>query len=143
MKYERLLDEHHEPSEEEIISTVGGAKLWIELKQYLNQKYDFIPEKVFYGKKYGWTVRYRKSGRTLCSLFPEHGAFTVLVVLGKKEGIKASQIIDELSPTTRNLIGSTNQLHDGKWLWIRVLETSHVEDVKCLLETKRKPMSLT
>ncbi len=35
--------------------------------------------------KYIGTLRYRKSGKTLCSFFPEKDAFTVLIVLGKKE----------------------------------------------------------
>ena len=141
MEFERMLNEDHEPTEEEILATIGIAKLWLDLKQYLDQRYDFLPELVFYGKKYGWTIRYRKSGKTLCSLFPENGAFTALVVLGRKEGEKASQILDELSPATRKLIGSAQQLHDGKWLWIRVGKPAHVEDVKRLLATKRKPIA--
>ena len=141
MEFERMLDEDHDPAEKEILATIGVADLWLDLKQYLDQRYDFLPDQVFYGKKYGWTIRYRKSGKTLCSLFPESGAFTALVVLGRKEGEKASQILDKLSPATRKLIGSTKQLHDGKWLWIRVLEPAHVEDVKRLLATKRKPIA--
>ena len=141
MEFERMLNEDHDPTEKEILATIGVADLWLDLNQYLDQRYDFLPDQVFYGKKYGWTIRYRKSGKTLCSLFPESGAFTALVVLGRKEGEKASQILDELSPATRKLIGSTKQLHDGKWLWIRVLEPAHVEDVKRLLATKRKPIA--
>ncbi|KAA3654574.1 MAG: DUF3788 family protein [Calditrichaeota bacterium] len=86
-------------------------------------------------------IRYRKSGKTLISLFPEHGAFTALVVLGKKESENVMGIREQLSPSTRDLIGSTNQLQDGKWLWIRVLDPSQVEDVKQLLQAKRKPMA--
>ena len=141
MEFERMLNEDHDPTEKEILATIGVADLWLDLNQYLDQRYDFLPDQVFYGKKYGWTIRYRKSGKTLCSLFPESGAFTALVVLGRKEGEKASQILDELSPATRKLIESAKQLHDGKWLWIRVLEPAHVEDVKRLLATKRKPIA--
>ena len=90
---------------------------------------------------YGYSNhRYRKSGKTLCSLFPESSAFTALVVVGRKEAEKVSRILDELSPATRKLIGDTKQLHDGRWLWIRVLEPAQVEDVKRLLATKRKPI---
>jgi len=115
MEFARMLDEDQQPSEEEILAAVGAGNLWSDLKKYIDQSYDFVPEKVFYGKKY-----------------PEHGAFTALVVLGKKEGEKVAEILDELSTATRDLIGSAKQLHDGKWLWIRVLEPSHVEDVKLL-----------
>ena len=141
MEFARLLDEDHEPSEEEILAAIGAGDLWLDLKKYIDQSYDFVPELIFYGKKYGWTIRYRKSGKTLISLFPEQGAFTALIVLGKKEGEKAAERLDELSPATRKLIGSVKQLHDGKWLWIRVLEPAHVEDVKRLLATKRKPIA--
>lgn len=141
MEFTRMLDEDHKPSERGILAAIGAGDLWLDLKEYIEQSYDFLPELVFYGKKYGWTIRYRKSGKTLISLFPEQGAFTALIVLGKKEGEKATEILDELSSTTRDLIGGAKQLHDGKWLWIRVLEPSHVEDVKRLLSTKRKPIA--
>ena len=58
---------------------------------------DFEREKKFYAKKYGWTVRYRKSGRTLCSFFPEAGAFSVLIVLGGKESAKVEAIKERLN----------------------------------------------
>lgn len=141
MEYERMLDGDHEPGKREILAAIGAGDLWLELKQYVDQRYDFLPELVFYGKKYGWTIRYRKSGKTLISLFPEHGAFTALVVLGRKEGEKAAEMLQELSSATRNLIGSAQQLHDGKWLWIRALEPAHVEDVKRLLAIRRKPIA--
>ena len=137
-----MLDEDHEPSEKEILAAIGVGDLWLDLKQYLEQRYDFLPEVVFYGKKYGWTVRYRKSGKTLCSLIPEYGAFIVLIVLGRREAEKAAEIFDELSPMTQKLIGSTKELNDGKWLWIRVQKPAHIEDVKRLLVTKREPRSL-
>ncbi len=140
MEFTRMLDEDHQPSEEEILAAIGAGNLWPDLKEYIDQSYDFVPEKVFYGKKYGWTIRYRKSGKTLASLFPEYGAFTALIVLGKKEGKKAAEMIDEFSSATRDLIGSAKQLHDGKWLWIPVLAPSHVEDVKRLLAVKRRPV---
>ena len=134
-----MLNEDQNPSEKEILTTIGNAKLWVELNNYLDQNYDFIPEKVFYGKKYGWTIRYRKSGKTLCSLFPEHGAFTTLVVLGTKEGAKVPQILDDLTPSSRQLLGNTKQLHDGKWVFIRLIDDRYVEDIKKLINIKRRP----
>ena len=134
-----MLDEEHTPSESDMLAAIGKTELWLDLKDYLEQHYDFLPELIYYGKKYGWTIRYRKSGKTLISLFPEQGAFTALIVLGRKEAEKAAKKLAELSPATRKLIGSEEQLHDGKWLWIRVQKPSQVEDIKRLLTTKRKP----
>ena len=139
MNYERMLDKEHQPSEEEILNTIGQTAAWLNLRQYIEENYDFAPELVFYGKKYGWTIRYRKSGKTLCSLFPERGAFSALVVLGKKEAGKALAMLDEFSPGLRAVLQGTEQLHDGRWLWIRVSSIDTANDIKELLRLKRRP----
>lgn len=140
MAHERMLDKNTEPTEEDILRTVGERKdLWLNLQKYVETHYDFVPELDFGGKKYGWAIRYRKSGKTLITLFPEEGAFTALVVLGRKEVEKAQPLLDDLSPGVRTLFENTQQLHDGRWLWIRPNCEGDIESVKTLLGTKRKP----
>jgi len=136
-----MTDKARKPTEEEIISFIGepAKEAWREIRQFLEDHYDLEPETLFYGAKYGWTIRYRKGGKTLCSLFPEKGGFTVLITLGRRESEKALSIRDELSSKIRKLLGDTKQLHDGRWLWIRLLTASDTEDVKKLLQIKRKP----
>jgi hypothetical protein len=139
--FSRMTDKARKPTEEEMVSFIGepAKEAWREIRQFLEGRYDLVPETLFYGAKYGWTIRYRKGGKTLCSLFPEKGRFTVLIVLGRKESEKALLIRDELSSKVRKLFGDTEQLHDGRWLWIRLLTASDTEDVKKLLQIKRKP----
>lgn len=140
MSYQRMLHGDVVPTENEIKNTIGeNSSLWSKLCEYLEENYDFAPEQIFYGKKYGWTIRYRKSGKTLCSFFPERNAFTVLVVLGMKEIEKTISIIDKLSPEVRTLFENTEQLGDGRWLWIPVLSKDDIESIKLLLSVKRKP----
>ena len=140
MPYQRMFDGDSKPTEKDIINIIGKKScLWIELRDYLEQNYDFAPELLFYGKKYGWTIRFRKSGKTLCSLFPEKEAFTVLIVLGMKETEKTLSMTDKLNSKVRSLIEGTEQLHDGCWLWIPVSTKRDVESIKLLLSTKRKP----
>jgi hypothetical protein len=137
----RMTDKAQKPTEEEIIDFIGRSakEAWVEIKRFLEESYDSAPEPVFYGTRYGWNIRYRKSGKTLCSLFPEKGGFTVLVVLGKKESEKAILMRKELSTNIINLVESTKQLHDGRWLWIKWKKSEDTEDIKKLLQLKRKP----
>ena len=139
MKYARMREKDSEPNQQHILKTIGQTEHWECLLAYLEASYDISPELAFYGKKYGWTLRYRKSGRTLISLFPEEGAFSVQIVLGKKEVEETLAILDELNAYNRDLFKRTKQLHDGRWLWIRVLEATHVDDVKRLMQIKRRP----
>ena len=137
MAFERMLNGSEKPTDNDIINTIGAnLNLWIEMCNYLNENYNFLPELVYYGKKYGWTIRYRKSGKTLCSLFPERGAFTVLIVLGKKEVEKTISMMDKLNSKVRTLIENAEQLRDGRWLWIRVLTKDDMESIKLLLNAK-------
>ena len=75
----------------------------------------------------------------MCSLFPEKGAFSALIVLGKKEAEQALSMADEFGLNVRKVLTSTEQLHDGRWLWIRVLSAGDADDVKRLLNAKRRP----
>jgi len=140
MTYMRMLDKEHEPTEAEIQDTLGeAAPAWVDLRQYIADYYTFMPEMDFGGKNYGWMIRYRRSGKTLCSLYPERGAFTALVVLGRQESEKAFAMIDELTPHVAGILRDAKPLHDGRWLWIRVISTDDADSIKRLLAAKRKP----
>lgn len=78
----------------------------------------------------------------MCSLFPEKGGFTVLITLGKKEAEKVFLIQDELCPKIRSLFKETKQLRVGRWLWIRMLTVNDTNDIKKLIQIKRKPKNL-
>ena len=39
----------------------------------------------------GWNIKFKKAGKTLCTVYPREGYFTVLVVVGAKE--KAFMVI--------------------------------------------------
>ena len=139
VSYERMLDKGHRPSEEEILATLGHSAPWLDLRRFIEDNYDFEPELAFFGKKYGWTIRYRLSGKTLCSLFPESGAFSALIVLGRKQAEKALSMLEQFTPGTRAVLEGTEQLHDGRWLWIRVTDQAGANDIKEFLSVKRRP----
>ncbi len=135
-----MLDGTHEPVEKEMADFIGepAKEAWVKLRGCLKVNYDIVPEMIF-SKKYGWNVRYRKNGKSLITLLPEKGAFTTLVVLGREESEKALSMQDELSPKMHELIENTKQLHDGRWLWIRLFQIKDAEDIEKLLLMKRKP----
>jgi len=136
-----MLNKDTKPTEEEMTKHIGAKTkaLWSSLREYLSVHYDHVPELDFGGKNYGWSIRYRKSGKTLVTLFPEYGAFTALVVLGKKEVGKTEGLLDRLSIRVRKLFQGADQRHDGRWLWIRPSSKADVESIKLLLGAKRRP----
>jgi hypothetical protein len=116
-----------------------AKEAWSDLRRFIEERYDPVSETVFAGAKYGWAIRYRKGGKPLCTLYPENGGFTVLLVLGKEETEKALSLKNELSSRTYDIIENARQYHDGRWPWIRLLTIRDVDDVEKLLQIKRRP----
>ena len=141
MSFERMVDKEHKPTAKDIADYLGrdAAEAWQDITAFLEDNYDFVPETVFGGKKYGWGIRYRRSGRSLCTLHPEKGAFTMLIVLGGKETGQALADLASFSPGVASVISGTKQYHDGCWLWLRVLNRGDTADIKRLLQIKKKP----
>ncbi|KPK73872.1 hypothetical protein AMJ87_00015 [candidate division WOR_3 bacterium SM23_60] len=138
-KYGRLLNGEKKPSERSILATIGtrGTKLWKQLRAFLKVNYDFKPELHFYGRKYGWCYKYTRKNKTLCVLFPETKAFSVLVVLGKKDVAQFEEDFSKYNENTQQLFKTAYQYHDGKWLYKRVLNKSDLTDVLKLIKIKR------
>lgn len=140
MAYERMSDKSKQPTEEEILSTIGApAGCWTALRRYIAETYKIEGELKIGSAKYGWFLTFRKGGRPLCDMFPENGAFTALVVLGGKETSQAKTMLDSFGPTVRACLETSPMFHDGCWLWIRVQDPRDVEDIQRLLLLKRKP----
>jgi len=140
MTFKRLLNIAKRPNKEEIEKFVGEKlSLWLEIHEYIEENYDLIKELTFFTKKYGWAIKYKSKSRTMIYLFPEQGAFSALIVLGKKESEEVNSMRENLNVQVKSVFDNTEQLHDGRWLWIRILTDSDMDSLKLLMSAKQKP----
>jgi hypothetical protein len=140
-----MFDRTRHPTDADIIEFIADAKAvtaWKNIQEYLEAHYDLSKEILYYGDKYGWLVRYRKSGRTIVSIFPEKYSFSFLIVYGKKEIEKFSARESEFTSEIIDVFRNTEKLHDGKWLWIRVTDSTGFKDLHKLVSIKRKPKNI-
>ena len=116
------------------------SAVWNELIEYLRKYYAGFENILFYGKNYGWAVQYKQNkSTTLFTLFPERKAFTVLIVYGGKELERVENSKSELSSEVYEIIKNTKQLHDGKWIYLRINESSDLKDLYTLMRCKKQP----
>jgi hypothetical protein len=143
--HERMMDKTTQPSDEDMIQWIGQpiAKEWIALRQFLTDTYGVVPIFNSGGKRYGWNLQYRVGGRPLCEMYPEHGSFTALVILGQVELEQAMERIDIFGSIVQQVLTETPRYHDGCWMYIRASDplTCHqdVQDIEELILIKRKP----
>ena len=88
----------------------------------------------------GWNVKYKKSGKALCTLYPKQGYFTALVTIGAKESANADTLIPFCDEYTRNLYRQAESGTGYKCLAMNVTSESILDDVKNLVGLRvRKP----
>ena len=138
MQWSELFSNGHEPLNNQIREFVD-APSWDDLAVHLQHTYNVQP-KLFYsrcsmdeGFWKGWNVKYKKSGKSLCTLYPKRGWFVALVNVGAKESAKADLLIPHCDGYTQNLYGQTQSGASGKSLAINVTSESILHDVKELI----------
>ena len=133
-----FVDKRRRPTMEEVFSSIGPKKeLWADLKRFVGEKYRTKRDFAFYGKNYGWAVRFRKAGKALLSMYPGDGSFTAQIVLGETAARKASGL--KLGKNVKNVLDSAHRFPEGRWLFIRIRSKRDVADVQKLLLLKERP----
>jgi hypothetical protein len=120
---------------------IGKTGLWQELTSYLEKSY-LVSPKLTYSKcsaQPGWNVKYIKSGKSLCTLYPMEGYFIALVVIGAKEEPEAELARETLTPYVNRLYAETSFSCGGRWLMIEVRDKAVLDDVKRLIAIRVKP----
>ena len=119
----------------EISHSIGPKKeLWDSLERFVAENYRTKRDFAFYGKNYGWALRFRKAGKALLSMYPGEGGFTVQIVLGETPAKKASNL--KLGKNARNVLESARQFPEGRWLFIKVNSKQDLRDIQQLLLLK-------
>lgn len=98
-------------------------------------------EKIEYSScswKPGWNVKFKKSGKNLCTLYPKDGYFTVLVVIGQAEKPTVEHIMCQCTPEIQEICHQTKEGNGQKWLMIdledrdnRYLDVIRLIGIRC------------
>ncbi|HQL35613.1 MAG TPA: DUF3788 domain-containing protein [Bacillota bacterium] len=85
----------------------------------------------------GWNVKYQKSGKSICTLYPEKEGFVALVVVTLDLIPVIEALSGELTEETLQTIRSAKPFNGTKWLMLQVKNDLQLEDVKQLIVLKQ------
>jgi len=135
-----LRDQTHCPTLEEVGELVRNGvfeKFCAVIKETYKTK-----EKIEFSScswERGWNIKFRKSGKNLCTIYPRESCFTVLVVVGNKEREAVEAMLPQCSLQVREIYDETKEENGQRWLMIPVEDEDSVyEDVLHLIEIRRK-----
>lgn len=129
------------PTEEELnqLMEEDVFKTWCAINNFIKDNYDMDMLWDNGGKTGVFELKYRKSGKTFCALYPREKGMRVLIILGKNEREKFETLRKNFSEYINNFYDNTRQYHDGKWLYLDIINNTLIADIERLLFIKKKP----
>jgi hypothetical protein len=131
-------DKQHQPMMQEVLAAIGSQRaLWEKLIRFVAENYRSRSDFRFYGKNYGWAVRFRVRGKAFLSMYPGKDSFTAQIVLGQDEIEKTSSLA--LGDNVRRILKEAHAYPEGRWIFIGVDSERELNDVQQLLVLKFRP----
>ncbi len=86
----------------------------------------------------GWNIKFKKSGKTLCTVYPRECYFTVMIVIGPKEKAPVEAILPECTAELSDIYNRTPEGNGQRWLMIDLEDKSALyNDVLRLIQIRR------
>jgi hypothetical protein len=116
-----------------------GRELWLDLNGFIQQTFNARPKidfSVCAGKP-GWNVKYQKSGKSICTLYPDRECLVALVVVKLELAELLKSVQPPLHPLIHQLIVTGKPFNKTLWLMISIENQAVLESVKDLLVHKQ------
>ena len=114
-------------------------KVWQELCSAIDEKYDMERLWNTGGKNWTYEYKYRRGGKTLCSLYAKKNSLGFMIIFGKDERAKFEAERNDYSQQVQKIYDEAKTYRDGKWVMFEPTDTSMFQDFIKLLGIKRKP----
>lgn len=128
------------PTHAEMTTLLGEelCNVWEELCKTIEKAYDMdqLWDKGY--REWIYEYKYRRGGKTLCTLYAKEETFGLQIIFGKDERAKVEAIRNELSEDVRQIYENAHTYHDGKWVMFYPTDTAMFEDFMKLLRLKRR-----
>ncbi|MDO5558902.1 MAG: DUF3788 domain-containing protein [Oscillospiraceae bacterium] len=115
--------------------------LFNELISYMESEYKAQVKIEYSGDKVllGWNVKFKKAGRTLCTVYPRKGYYHMLLIVGSKEKQRTEQLLPTLSSEFQKIYNDTKEGMGQRWmLFDFAARTDLYDDVLKIIRIRRE-----
>ena len=142
MQWNELFDKEHEPSEKQVKDFIG-TPLFEELDGHLRTTYNVKPKLSYSGCNMdggawkGWNIKYQKSGKSLCTLYPKQGYLLLLITIGVR-GVNEAELLMPMCTEYIQSLWGQSDFHGSKYLGVELRDEDVLRDVKNLIDIRAK-----
>lgn len=139
MDWNLLYPNNKQPTWEQVSDYIDNP-LWSEFNNGIQAAYQVEPYMEYSrcSMQRGWNIKYKKSGKSLCTLYPMFGYFIALVVIGDDKLSEAEFLMPLCSSYTQNIFKSTKNNHGQKWLMLEVKNKEIMDDIINLIRLRKQ-----
>ena len=114
--------------------------LWTDFNNRIQSTYRIRPciEHSRCSMQAGWNIKYKKGGKSLCTLYPMQGYFIALVVVGSRELTEAEFLMPQCSDYVQTVFKNTKTGNGQKWLMLDVRDREIMDDVFRLINLRKR-----
>lgn len=129
------------PSAKEMTALLSEPlfEVWSTLCTMVEKEYDMECLWNNGGKAWKYEYKYRRGGKTLCTLYAKENCIGFMIIFGKKERELLENDRQHYSAEVQKIYDEATTYHDGKWVMFHPNDTSMLEDFMRLLKIKKKP----
>ena len=129
------------PDEQDMTALLGEklCAVWTSLCRAIEEKYDMdrLWDKGY--REWTYEYKYRRGGKTLCTLYAKENAIGYQVIFGKNERARFEAQKADYPEKIQSAYDAAPTFHDGKWVMFLPEDAALTGDYVRLLAVKRKP----
>ena len=117
---------------------VVDSEYWEKLNNLLQNEWNLSPL-IEYSKcilEKGWNIKYKKKGKTICTLFPKKHFFKAVVFIPEKLIDHGEQEITGCCKMVKTTSYETPISNEGKWLIVKVCNNDTYQSLIQLIQNK-------
>ncbi len=139
MDWNVLYTNEKSPSLEQVTEYINNP-LWTDFNNRIQSAYWIDPcmEYSRCSMQAGWNIKYKKRGKSLCTLYPMQGYFIALVVIGSHELTEAELLMPQCCDYVQTLFKNTKTGNGQKWLMLDVRDREIMNDVFNLINLRKR-----
>lgn len=126
------------PSLEDVGDTIGNL-VFMQFCSAIKERYSCTESLEFSSCSMapGWNVKFKKAGKSLCTIYPRERYFTVMIVIGRKEKDAAEAILPETNAGLQEIYSRTKEFNGQRWLMLDLEDKDPMyDDILRLIEIR-------
>lgn len=109
-----------------------GETLWGEFHAFMEANCPAAPKFEYSActMQTGWNIKYKKSGKNVCTIYPMEGYLICMILIGGDGAAEAEARLEEFTPYVRELYRKTRLFNGSRWLFMEVRSREVLRDLE-------------